>query len=56
MDHYLVAMRDFAKARGALAGIGAGEGFRQHMGHGYPHENILGNALVNHYHPLVQGS
>ena len=56
MDQYLVAMRDFAKARGALAGIGAGEGFRQHMGHGYPHENVLGNALGNHYYPLVQGS
>jgi LmbE family N-acetylglucosaminyl deacetylase len=45
MDQYLVAMRDFAKSRGSLAGISAGEGFRQHLGHGYTHENLLAKAL-----------
>ncbi len=45
MDQYLVAMREFAISRGRLAELKAGEGFRQHLGHGYPRENILGRAL-----------
>jgi len=45
MDQYLLAMREFAGSRGRLAGFPAGEGFRQHLGHGYPHENILAKAL-----------
>jgi len=45
MDQYLVAMRDFAGKRGKLAGFPAGEGFRQHLGHGYPAANWLADAL-----------
>ena len=45
MDQYLQAMRDFAHQRGALAGLPAGEGFRQHLGHGYPQGDVLGLAL-----------
>lgn len=45
MDQYLVAMREFASSRGRLAGLQAGEGFRPHLGHGYPQDNLLAKAL-----------
>lgn len=52
MDQYLKSMRDWAAKRGAEASkvAGAGtirhaEGFRQHLGHPYPHDDLLGQIL-----------
>ncbi len=45
MDHYLQAMRDWSAKRGAEAGVPFAEGFRQHLGHSYPQDNVLGHLL-----------
>lgn len=41
VDHYIDAMRRWSSSRGTLAGCGFGEGYRQHLGHGYPADNLL---------------
>lgn len=41
MDEYIHAMRRFAAKRGADAGVPFGEGFRQHLGHAFPKNNLL---------------
>jgi LmbE family N-acetylglucosaminyl deacetylase len=50
MDQYIVAMKQFAKQRGKEINTKYAEGFRQHLGHGYPQDNILkeviGEAVV----------
>ncbi len=45
MDQYLQAMRDWAGYRGRQAGVAHAEGFRQHLGHSYPQDNLLGHLL-----------
>lgn len=45
MDEYLEGCRRFGKNRGQGIGAEYGEGFRQHTGHPYPHENLLLKAL-----------
>ncbi len=45
MDQYLQAMRSWASQRGQLAGVPFAEGFRQHLGHSYPQENMVGELL-----------
>ena len=40
-------MRDRDAAMGARAGFAAGEGFTQHLGPGYPHDDVLGEALAD---------
>jgi LmbE family N-acetylglucosaminyl deacetylase len=45
MDHYLQAMREWSSQRGHERGVLFAEGFRQHLGHSYPQENVLGNLL-----------
>jgi LmbE family N-acetylglucosaminyl deacetylase len=45
MDHYLQAMRDWSAQRGRERGVLFAEGFRQHLGHSYPQENVLGKLL-----------
>ena len=45
VDDYLRAMREWAAAQGKAAGVPAAEGFRQHLGHSYPQENLLARAL-----------
>ncbi|MEI6680471.1 MAG: PIG-L family deacetylase [Mariniphaga sp.] len=45
MDQYIVAMKQFAEKRGKEINTGYGEGFRQHLGHGYPQDNILKELL-----------
>ena len=47
MDQYIVAMKQFAEKRGNEINTGYGEGFRQHLGHGYPQNNILKELLGN---------
>ncbi|MGH7171587.1 MAG: PIG-L deacetylase family protein [Gemmataceae bacterium] len=45
MDRYVQSMRDWCGARGRQAGVAFAEGFRQHLGHGYPQDNLLGQLL-----------
>jgi N-acetylglucosamine malate deacetylase 1 len=45
MDHYVQAMRDWSARRGQEMGVAHAEGFRQHLGHGYPRENVVGELL-----------
>ena len=45
IDEYLEAMRRGDAARGKMIGTEAGEAFNQHLGHGYPAENVLAKLL-----------
>lgn len=45
MDQYTQAMRDWGATRGREAGVAFAEGFRQHLGHSYPQDNVLGKLL-----------
>ena len=45
VDQYLQAMRDWAARRGRACGVAFAEGFRQHRGHSYPQDNLLGDLL-----------
>ncbi|MBI2807345.1 MAG: PIG-L family deacetylase [Planctomycetes bacterium] len=45
MDQYLQAMRDWGAQRGRECGAAFAEGFRQHLGHGYPRDNVLADLL-----------
>ncbi len=45
MDEYIEAMKRSAGARGAGIGRPFGEGFRQHLGHGYPRNNLIAELL-----------
>ncbi len=46
MDEYLDSTRRWSAKRGEEAGFAYGEGFRQHTGHPYPHENVLLELLT----------
>lgn len=46
MDHYLNAMRDWSAQRGKTCGVAFAEGYRQHLGHSYPQDNLLGALLT----------
>lgn len=41
MDQYILAMKHFANFRGKEINTEYAEGFRQHLGHGYPQDNII---------------
>jgi LmbE family N-acetylglucosaminyl deacetylase len=45
IDQYLQAMRDWSRRRGEEGGVAYAEGFRQHLGHSYPQDNLLGQLL-----------
>jgi LmbE family N-acetylglucosaminyl deacetylase len=45
MDQYVQSMRDWGAHRGRAAGVAHAEGFRQHLGHSYPQDNLLGHLL-----------
>jgi LmbE family N-acetylglucosaminyl deacetylase len=45
MDQYVQAMRDWAAHQGRAASVACAEGFRQHLGHSYPQDNLLGQVL-----------
>lgn len=45
MDEYILSMKRFSQLRGREIGNSFAEGFRQHLGHGYPHDNILKSIL-----------
>ena len=45
MDQYIQAMRDWGAHRGKQCEVTVAEGFRQHLGHSYPQDNLLGKLL-----------
>ncbi len=46
MDQYILAMKHWGQEQGRHLGVAYAEGFRQHLGHSYPQENILASLLV----------
>jgi LmbE family N-acetylglucosaminyl deacetylase len=45
VDEFVIAMRNWAADQGKRCGVAAAEGFRQHLGHSYPQDNLLGTLL-----------
>lgn len=45
VDNLVDSMREWGAAQGAAAGVPFAEGFRQHLGHSYPRNNILAELL-----------
>ncbi|HYM12956.1 MAG TPA: PIG-L family deacetylase [Bryobacterales bacterium] len=45
MDEYIEAMRRWSGAVGRRIGVEYAEGFRQHLGHAYPQDDLLGQLL-----------
>ena len=45
MDHYVVSMRQWCENVGKRHGVAFAEGYRQHLGHSYPQDNLLGSLL-----------
>ncbi|MHC4740771.1 MAG: PIG-L deacetylase family protein [Planctomycetota bacterium] len=52
MDNYVKMMKEFAAFRGGQIGVKYGEGFRQHLGHAYPQDNILKSELGDLVHVM----
>ncbi len=50
MDEYIDQMMAWAAGYGSECGFAYAEGFRQHRGHGYPHEPVLQAALKSFLH------
>ena len=50
MDEYVNMMKDSDQKRGAEINSAFAEGFRQHLGHAYPHDNILKTELGDLVH------
>lgn len=50
MDEYIDAMLATGQNRGKTIGVRYAEGFRQHLGHGYPQDNLLAGELGNLVH------
>lgn len=45
IDEYIESMKRSGAARGKLIHRPYGEGFRQHLGHGYPQDNLIAKLL-----------
>lgn len=45
MDEYILSMKRFGEERGKEINVAYAEGFRQHLGHGYPQQNLLKEML-----------
>jgi len=50
VDDYVISMKRLAEKRGREIGCRFAEGFRQHLGHAYPQDNILKRELVDLVH------
>jgi LmbE family N-acetylglucosaminyl deacetylase len=50
MDEYVLAMKRHSTLRGREINVKYAEGFRQHLGHAYPQDNILKQELDNLVH------
>jgi LmbE family N-acetylglucosaminyl deacetylase len=49
-DEYTAQMKKLGQKRGAAIGVDFAEGFRQHLGHAYPQDNILKAELGDLVH------
>ena len=47
IDEYIISMKKFARKRGEKINARYAEGLRQHLGHAFPHNNILKEILGN---------
>ena len=47
VDNLVDSMRDWSAKQGHVAGVAFAEGYRQHLGHSYPQDNILAKLLGN---------
>jgi len=47
IDEYIHSMKRFGEQRGKEINAQYAEGFRQHLGHGYPQDNVLKEILGN---------
>jgi LmbE family N-acetylglucosaminyl deacetylase len=45
IDEYLESTKRWSRERGRLAGVRYAEGFRQHLGHAYPQDDLLASTL-----------
>ncbi|MEE9430206.1 MAG: PIG-L family deacetylase [Melioribacteraceae bacterium] len=45
IDEYIITMKNFSSKRGKEIDVNYAEGFRQHLGHAYPKNNILKEEL-----------
>jgi LmbE family N-acetylglucosaminyl deacetylase len=45
VDEFVGSMREWCATRGKACGVAFAEGFRQHLGHSYPQDNVLGALL-----------
>ena len=50
IDNYVIAMKELSQKRGREIGSYFAEGFRQHLGHAYPQDNILKAELGDMVH------
>jgi len=50
VDSHWGLIKSWAVSRGKLAGVDFGEGFRQHLGHGFGQDNILESELAELVH------
>ena len=48
VDDYLRSMHGWAEQQGKACGVAFAEGFRQHLGHSYPQNNLLAELLGSH--------
>lgn len=46
MDEYILSMKRMSKDRGKLAGVKYAEGFRQHLGHAFPQNDLIRTELT----------
>jgi hypothetical protein len=53
IDEYLDKMTKWAAGYGRECGCAYAEGFRQHLGHGYPRDPLLQNALAPFIHVQI---
>ncbi len=45
MDEYILSMKRLSEERGERMGVKYAEGFRQHLGHAYPQNNLIAEEL-----------
>lgn len=52
VDEFVLMMKAFSGRNGRLIGKPYAEGYRQHLGFSYPHDDLLGNVLKEYVHSL----
>ncbi|MBN1442629.1 MAG: PIG-L family deacetylase [Planctomycetes bacterium] len=52
IDEYIEGMKRWARERGSLTGVEYAEGFRQHLGHAYPSDDIIAGVLGPLHRPF----